>query len=238
MFGAAAGGALLGSAWAAAFRDALTAGNEVHITIARTATALGVLFEHHQHRVMLLDAADGPGTTTVTELSTGFMRRRIDTLVLSPDAAATLPREYPERWNVRDVWAAPDPEAAKPSSLTGKSLQIGGLTIDADALPVGAWRADIPSETGWYVAASLGSARFFVTNSGNAITRLPLDATVANAVVCSDVHLELDVVPPGIDALLVPTEVADAIPVGPTVVSLSQNASTTLRLHADRIETP
>jgi hypothetical protein len=166
------------------------------------------------------------------------MRQRIDAVMLTSDAAASLPRDYRERWNVRDVWALPDRSDADPSRLAGKSLRVGDLAIASDALPLGAWRVDPPPQTGWYVAASLGRARVTVTGDGGAIARLPLDATMANAVVCNDGLLDLDVLQPGIDALVVPLEAASDVPDGIRVVPLARNESTTFRLREDRIETP
>lgn len=238
LLGAVAGGALIGSAWAAALRDAVTAGDDVLVTVARTATALGVLYEHHGHRIMLIDAADGPGTIAVTELAAGFMRQRIDAVLMTTDTAASLPRDYSEEWSVRDVWALPDQKNNAPSSLAGKSLRVGDLVIEIGALPLGAWRTDASPKTDWYVAATRGRAGLTVTSDGDAIPRLPLDTAMANAIVCNDVGLDLGVVPAGINALVVPVEAAESISGDVSVVALSRNESATFRLRGDQIDTP
>lgn len=238
LIGAVVSGGLLGSAWAASFRDAVLAGDEAHVTVARTATALGVLIEHRGHRVMLIDAADAPAATTVTELSTGFLRQRIDALLLPVAGFDALPPDYAERWRVRHIWTLPDRPGVATSSLAGKTLRIGDLAIDTDALPIGAWRTGAPGDSAWYVGASFGRARLVVTSDGNALERLPLDAAMANAVVCLDAELELGTVPTGIALLAVPVETADRVPAGPRIMPLSRDASVAFRLRHGRVETP
>lgn len=187
---------------------------------------------------MLIDAADAPAANMVTELSTGFLRQRIDAILLPAAGLDTLPRDYTERWRVRNIWTLPDRPGASASSLAGKTLRVGDLAIDTDALPIGAWQTGARADTAWYAGASFGRARIVVASDGNALERLPLDAAMANAVVCLDADLELGAVPTGIALLAVPVEAADRVPEGPRIMPLSRDASVAFRLRQDRVETP
>jgi hypothetical protein len=236
MIAAVASGSLLGSAWAAAFRGAVLADEEPNVTVARTGTALGVLVDHRGHRILLIDAADGPGADTVTELATGFLRRRIDAVLLPAAAASVLPRDYRARWRVREVWTLPDGSTSSPSNLAGRSLHIERLQVDADALPRGAWRAGAPGESRWYVAASYGQARLTVASDAETIRLLPLDTSLVNAIVCADATLELPAVSPEIDTLAVPVETLDKLPEDPRIVPLLVGAAVTFRLRENAID--
>lgn len=238
LIGAAAGGALLGSAWAASFRDAVMAGDDTLVSVARTATALGVLIEHRNHRIMLIDAADGPAAGTVTELCTGFLRQRIDAVLLPASSGDPLPPDYTERWRVGNVWTLPDRPGPAGSSLAGRSLAIGNLRVATDALPLGAWRGGAPRDSAWYVAATFGTARIIVLTDGAAVGRLPLDASMATAVVCFDVDFEPGVLPAGIDLLVVPVEAADRVPPATRVISLAATEPVAMRMRDGRIEAP
>ncbi len=238
LIGAVTSGALLGSAWAASFRDAVLADDDTHVTVARTDTAFGALIEHRGHRIMLIDAGDAPAANMVTELTTGFLRRRIDAVLLPASAVDTLPSDYAERWRVRDLWTLPDQPDPTATSIAGKALHIGELAIETDALPMQAWRAGTPTGSAWYVSARIGRARLVVTSDGDALERLPLDARDVNAVICFDPDLEVDRIALDIDLLAVPTETVDRVPAGPRTVALSRDETVAFRLCDNRVEMP
>jgi hypothetical protein len=237
MMAAIGGGTLLGSAWAALFRHAVLADGDVRVTVARTATSIGALVAHRGHRIMLVHAADGAGIDSVTELATGFMQQRIDSLILPASALQHLPREYRARWRVREIWTVPDLPEPVPQSLAGRSLRIGNLHVAGDFLPQGSWRQDAPAASPWFVVASFSRTRLFLASDGSALARLPLDASKLNAVLCTTTEPP-EMLPPGVAILAVPVEAADGVADGPRVVPLSTQTPIAFRLTGDAIELP
>jgi hypothetical protein len=238
LLGAAGGGALLGSAWAAAFRRALADDEPPTVTVARTTSALAVLIAAYGHRVAVIDAADGDGAAESTELAAGFLRQRIDTVLAPTALAATLSRSYRARWRVRDVWSLPDAPDPSGRGLAGRALEIGGLRITADALPLGAWRVAPPDTRSWYVAVTFGVSCNYVVSDGPAVDRLPIDGTRADVVICGDIEMPAPRLVSAIGALAVPSEAIDAMPAGPALVPLVTSSPVVFRLRASAVELP
>lgn len=236
-FGAIVGGTLFGSAWAALFRHAVLADDEVQVSVARTATALGALIVHRGHRVLLIDAGDSAGVDSVTELAAGFLLQRIDNVIVPASAARHLSRAFRDRWRVRDIWTVPDLPGTTGQSLAGRSLRVGELRIVADCLPRGAWRGDAPATSPWYATASYGRTRLTVASDGSALDRLPLDPSMINAVMCGTIESPEALVR-GIDILAMPVDAVGDVPNGPRVVPLSSGTPVAFRLRQDAIELP
>jgi hypothetical protein len=239
LLGAAGSGAMLGSAWAALFRHIMEPDDIPAVTVVHTRSAFAALIAFRKHRLLVVDAHDGPGVDEVTELAAGLARRRIDTILAPTGTLTVLPRGYRGRWRVRDAWTLPDHPDRTGRGLAGRSLAVGALRVHADSLPVGAWRSDAGETTPWYLAATLGGARLTIASDARALRRLPIDPRYINCVICSDTKLAL---PPrdGIAMLAVPAESRDEAPEadGPVLVPLYSGAPVTLRLREDAIEVP
>lgn len=163
-------GALLGAAWGTSFLAAELGSEYPTITIHRTQTLIAMLVEHNSVRVLLLDGDGESSPSDTTEGVTGFLRQRID-VVLAPDAVLrSIPPDFIDRWEVSAIYPLPDQRHPYSTTLDGRTITFGGLSIQASSVSLGAWRAtsEIISQP-WCVSVRFGSACCFYGSTWDAL---------------------------------------------------------------------
>ena len=192
LIAATVSGALLGSAWATAFREATSQKDVPAVTVARNRSALAALIEHERKRLLLLDSPSAQSVRGLTELVTGFTTQRIDLLLATTETLAVLPGDFRDRWAISEVFAMPDSNQNPSISLNGSAVTVDELRVTADRIPTREWLQDI--ETGqspWFLIARFRSSRIVFASAAHVIGRLPVDPGIVTCVICNDPEISI-----------------------------------------------
>lgn len=238
-----AGGALLGSAWAQAFRETSGSGSTPTITIARERSALAALIEYRDQRLLVLDGSEGDDLQHLTELVTGITRQRVDVLLCTSVALAAIPVAFSSRWRITSTYALPDSDRHPQIQLEGRELRVDDLALTCTRLISGEWRRPLPSpEFEWYMSTRFHNARLTIASAGGVLGHISPDPTAVSALVCND--RELDAWPPLLAArMLVAPPEADVFDSQVDaqhrlLIPFHPRSAVTFRLTHDGIEPP
>lgn len=238
----AGAGALTGSAWGLALREALGEDATPTVTVARTASSFAALIDHQRRRLLVLDGELQDDATELADMVTGVMRQRIDIVLASHDGIERIPRGFPGRWRVDRVMELSQGGGDAAWSFSGRALRVGGMTVTPARQVLSAWRyaaSDIPSP--WFVTVTYGSSQILIAGAGAALDRLPIDPDAASCLVTVD---QIDRLPPGAitTALATPAEgnLAEIVEARPEIAIIPIRTRTPLRVRVRKsaIELP